>query len=53
MGAFEAGFMIRHSFKRHHINNINSLVTSLAFIQGSSECHCFLSLAPLSSSLPK
>ena len=32
MAAFEAGFMIRHSFKRHHINNINSLITSLALI---------------------
>jgi hypothetical protein len=44
MAAFEAGFMIRYPFKRHHINHIDSLITSLAFIQSSCECHSFLLL---------
>lgn len=42
VAAFEAGFMIRESFKGQHINHINSLITSLAFIQSSCKCHCFL-----------
>jgi len=48
VAAFEAGFMIRHPFKRHHINKINSLIASLALVQGSRECHCsfFLLLFP-------
>lgn len=41
MAAFEAGFMIRHSFKGQHVNNINSLITGLAFVKSSSECHSF------------
>lgn len=41
MAAFEAGFVIRCSFERQHINHINSLITSLAFVQSSCECHTF------------
>jgi len=44
MAAFEAGFMIRYPFERHHINHIDSLITSLAFIQSSCECHSLLLL---------
>jgi hypothetical protein len=44
VAAFEAGFMIWYPFKRHHINHIHSLVTSLAFIQSSCKCHSYFYL---------
>jgi len=42
MAAFEAGFMVRPPFKSQHINYIDSLITSCAFIQSSCECHSLL-----------
>lgn len=39
VAAFEAMLMIRIPFKGQQINDINSLITSLAFIQRSCESH--------------
>ena len=40
MAALETCFMVRQTFKRQHIHNMNSLITSLALVQSSSKCHC-------------
>jgi hypothetical protein len=37
--AFEAGFMIRNTISCQHLNEMNSLVASLAFLLSPTEGH--------------
>lgn len=44
MTASEAVFVIRDSIGRYTFDEVNSFITSLAFLLGTAECHLFVFL---------